>query len=555
MSENSHSGKVRASLLVVTIVTSLIVVLVSRCGNLPVADPVASTRPDGGGALRMIQEEPVGLDPILSESVYESLPVNQLFDTLVASDDSLNVVPSLAESWKISRDGLQYDIRLRGDVRFHDGKVLTAEDVVFTFHRVLRIGGTDSLAYPYLTVIKGADEYVSGAATEMIGVTQRDERTVRFQLKHRNPLFLELLTLDNLSIVPKHLLSGGNADQDEAFARAPIGTGPFVFGEWTDDHIRLDRNSSYFGGPAHLDEVRLNFYGEEAGDYGEARYLAGELDLLEPTSRSLARMQKLAGTNVQQFQELSISFLGLNSSRPPLDQRWLRQAIAHAIDRDRMVDASPTLRRSAPGILPPGIAGFTPEEKRLVYDPERSKQLLAEAGHTDGRGLPPIRLYDPSGGSKPDAVIEQIISDLAAVGIRFERRAISWAEMGERLDNGSCDAFVLAWVADMSDPDAFLSIFGESGASNYFQFEDDVTRALLRDAGLEFEPAERGRAFREVERYVLEQAPIVPLYHTRGALASRAAVRGLQLSPYGIGRIELEHAWIQRPQIAGVLSP
>jgi ABC-type transport system substrate-binding protein len=334
----------RASLLVVTIVTSLAVMLLSHCGSVPVAEPVASTRPDGGGALRMIQEEPVGLDPIQSESVYESLPINQIFDTLVASDDSLNVAPSLAESWKISRDGLQYDIRLRDDVRFHDGKVLTAEDVVFTFHRVLRIGGTDSLAYPYLTVIEGAEEYVSGAAAEMVGVTQQDDRTVRFQLKHRNPLFLELLTMDNLSIVPKHLLSAGDAAQDDAFARAPIGTGPFVFGEWTDDHIRLDRNGSYFGGPAHLEEVRLNFYGEDESDYGEARYLAGELDLLEPTGRSLARMQELAGTHVQQFQELSISFLGMNTSRPPLDQQWLRQAIAHAIDRDGMVAASPTLQ-------------------------------------------------------------------------------------------------------------------------------------------------------------------------------------------------------------------
>jgi peptide/nickel transport system substrate-binding protein len=181
--------------------------------------------------------------------------------------------------------------------------------------------------------------------------------------------------------------------------------------------------------------------------------------------------------------------------------------------------------------------------------------LLVEAGYPEGRGLPEIRLIDPSSGSKPDAVIEQIISDLAAVGIRFELTPVSWAEMGELLDDGRCEAFVLAWVADMSDPDAFLSIFGESGAGNYFQFEDNVARALLRDAALEFEPAERGSAFREVERYVLQQAPIVPLYHTRGAVASRAAVRGLQLSPYGIGRIELEHAWIQRTQIAGVLSP
>ena len=491
----------------------------------------------------MIQEPPTSLDPLYSESVYDSLPINQLFDTLVAVDSAMNVVPSLAHSWKISRDGLDYRFELRDDVRFHDGKMMTADDVIFTFERVLRFGGQDSIAYPYLTVIDGAEELAAGKADSLRGLHKVDESTVVFQLTHRNPLFLELLTMDNVAIVPRHILQDGDA---EKFGRAPIGTGPFAFGDWSDEHLRLDRNRDYFRKPSYLDEVRIYFYGDDEGDYGASRFLAGELDLMEPTSRSIDQIAARDDIDVQRYQELSLSFLGLNASRPPLDQPWLRQAIAHAINRDAMVQDSPELRLEAPGILPPGIAGFSPELKRLDYNPQKSRELLAANGHPEGKGLSPIRLYDPTHTDKPDPVLQRILDDVSAVGIQLQLVPISWQELGERLDDGSCEAFVLAWVADMSDPDAFLSTFGEYGTGNLFHYNDTTVREMLRKAEMEFDPNMRGRLYRDVERYVLQQAPIVPLYHTRGALAAHQHVAGVKPSPYGIGRLELEQAWIRR---------
>ena len=521
---------------------ALLVVTASRCGAPPEARDTHTLSPVSGGTLRLIQEAPSGLDPIHSESIYESLPINQIFDTLVSTDASLNVTPALAETWNISRDGLTYDFHLRKGVRFHDGESFDADDVVFTFNRVLIEGGTDSLAYPSLLPIRGAEALAMGQSDRLEGLAKVDDSTVRFTLTKANPLFLEQLAMDNLAIVPEHLLAAGEA---AAFARAPVGTGPFSFVEWEDSHLLLQKNAAYFRGPAHLEDVKINFYAADEDDYGKDRFLRGEIDALEPTSTILATLMQRPEVDLYRYQELSLSFLGLNSSRPPLDQTWLRRSIAHAVDRDKMVRASPTVRVHAPGILPPGIAGFTPELKRLDYSPETARKILADAGHPGGAGIPAIKLYDPSLGTEPDAVVRQILADLDEVGIRVELVQVTWAEMGKRLDDGTIEAFLLAWIADMSDPDAFLSGFGEHNAGDVFHFRDDHAVELLRRAAAEFEPGERGRLFREVEHYILGEAPLVPLYHTRGILATHHGVHGLRPGPYGIGRMELEDVWIE----------
>jgi ABC-type transport system substrate-binding protein len=498
--------------------------------------------PVSGGTLRLIQEIPAGLDPVHSESVYESLPINQIFDTLVSTDTALNVVPALADTWTISRDGLNYEFHLRRDVRFHDGESLDADDVLFTFNRVLREGGTDSLAYPSLLPILGAEAVAKGSADRLAGLVKLNDATVRFTLTQANPLFLEQLAMDNLAIVPEHLLAGRDGSE---FSRAPIGTGPFAFAAWDDSALLLRRNPAYFRGPAHLDEVRLNFYAEDEDDYGKQRFMRGEIDALEPTSATIDMLTEYPEVDLHRFQELSLSFLGMNSSRPPLDQVWLRRAIAHAIDRDAMVGASP-LRVHAPGILPPGIAGFTPDVKRLDYSPDEARGILAAAGHPGGKGIPAIKIYDPSSGSEPDAVVRQVLDDLAAIGLRVELAQVTWSELGGHLDAGTHELFLLAWIADMSDPDSFLSVFGEHSAGDSFRFDDAHAVELLRKAAAEFEPGERGQLYRDAERYILRQAPFVPLYHTRGILATHEGVHGMTPGPFGIGRLELEDAWIER---------
>lgn len=497
-----------------------------------------------GGTLRMIREAPRSLDPLTSDSVYESLPVNQIFDTLVDLDDALNLRPALAESWTIKRDGSAFSFTLRGDVRFHDGRELTAEDVVFTVLRNLRPGDAErSLAFSSLLCIEGAAEYAAGRRADVPGLRAVDERTVRILIERPHPAFLEVLAMDALAVVPAHVVREVG---DAAFARAPVGTGPFRMGEWTDQRLTLLANGDYFRGRPRLDAVEIRFLDEDETDFGARLFLERKLDLLEPATESLPRLAVEPRVRLHRYQELSISFLGLNGNVPPLDRLWLRRAIAHAIDRDAMIGESPEVRRAAMGILPPGIPGYSPDVKGLEYDPDEARRILAEAGHPGGEGLPPVRICNPSMGPAAQRVLERITADLGAVGIRVEVLPVSWAELGRMLDDRSAPAFLLAWVADRTDPDAFLrELFETNGSANYFAYSSETVDELLDRGVSERDPQRRAHVYRQAEREILVDAPLIPLYHTVGILAVHDGVRGLEPTPLGLAKAELEKVWFE----------
>jgi len=530
---------VRPSRLVLLAVPLLLGLPSWSCGKPTEAVPAAPAAAPGG-VLRMVQEAPRSLDPLDSDSVYESLPVNQIFDTLVRTDASLNVVPALAESWTISRDGRTYDFGLRPGVRFHDGTSLGADDVVFTIQRALR-RGPSSLVYPYLLVIEGAADYAAGRSRDLPGVEAVDPLRVRIRLARPYPSFLEVLAMDSVGIVPRSRVQSGG---EKIFARAPIGTGPFRLAEWTEQRMVLRGNTEHFGGVPRLGGIEIGFLRADESDFGEQRFAAGQLDLLEPSTESLRRLAEDPDVKLYRYQELALSFLGLNTKAPPLDQVWLRQAIAYALDRDGLVRDSPDVRRNAVGILPTGIPDYTPASKALEHDPERARELLARSGHPGGAGIPPIRLHNPSQGTAVMRVVERIRADLAAVGLRLEVVPLTWAEMSERLENETVEAFLLAWVADLSDPDAFMSMFRSDGTGNYFGYRDARTDSLLLQGAAELDPMRRGKIYRSIERRVLEQAPLVPLYHTLGIVAARPGLKGLEPGPLGLARVELEKVWI-----------
>jgi peptide/nickel transport system substrate-binding protein/oligopeptide transport system substrate-binding protein len=293
--------------------------------------------------------------------------------------------------------------------------------------------------------------------------------------------------------------------------------------------------------------VEIRFLGEDETDFGARLFLERKLDLFEPATESLPRLAAEPRVRLHRYQELSISFLGLNGSVPPLDRLWLRRAIAHAIDRQGMIDESPEVRREASGILPPGIPGFSPEAKGLAHDPREARRILAEAGHPGGAGLPPVRICNPSMGPAAQRVLQRITADLEAVGIRVEVLPVSWAELGEMLDERTAPAFLLAWIADRTDPDAFLrELFASEGSANYFAYSSETVDELLDRGVVERDPQRRAMLYRQAEREVLVDAPLIPLYHTVGILAVHRGVRGLEPTPLGLAKAELENVWLEQ---------
>jgi len=427
-------------------------------------------------------------------------------------------------------------------VRFHDGTPLAADDVVFTFERALRSDDPGNLARPYLSVLEGADAFATRQVRELSGVRAIDAATVQIRLARPYSCFLEVLAMDGLRVVPRHVLASATPEE---FGRIPVGTGPFRFREWDEGHLTLERNADYWGEAAWLDRVEVLFDAQD-GRLDTDRLLAGEVDVAEVRDDDLARLRE-PQARVLRFQELSVAFLGLLTRTPPLDDVRIRQAIAHAIDRDALVADAPLLRRKAVGILPPGLPGYSPDAKALPYDPARARALLALAGKPGGRGLPPIDLYTSGSSAAATRVIEKIRKDLADVGIDLQVHIVPWGEMSTRLQEKTAPAFMLGWVADLADPDAFLrALFQSDVISNLFGFEDAQSDTLLDAGAREMHPVRRVHLYREAERRILQLAPLVPLYHSSGLLATNRRVHDFDPGPMGLSAIDLRRVWLDQ---------
>ena len=509
------------------------------------AHRASSLAPRRGGVVRLLVEAPQFLDPASVDSVYDALPVGQIFDGLVALDPGLNIVPALADTWTISRDGRVYGFHLREGVKFHDGTPLTSADVVFSLKRLLDpTREKKSIGVSYLQVVDGAPAYGAGRSPELPGIVALDAGRVEIRLTRPYLSFLYVLAMDDLRIVPERYF---NALGEAAFRRAPIGTGPFRFGSWSDEKLRLDANPQYFGGEPYLDQIVILFPRPDEHDAGNTRFSRGEIEIVEPTSDTLSSMLADPTIEVHRYQDLSLRFLGMNTGVPPLDDVRVRRAIAFAIDRKSLAGLSPSTRREAQGILPPGLPSYSPEAKALPFDRDAAIRLLAEAGHPGGRGLAPLHFYTAQAAS--DAAVksnEQLRADLAAIGITLDVHQVTWRELSSRIEEHDAQAFQLGWVADLPDPDSFLrSLFEPGGSANYFDFFDaEIGRSLERGAS-EINLLERARIYRDLEKAVLDRAPLVPLFHPVGMIASRRSVHGLKPGPMGIGALDFEHVWIE----------
>jgi len=533
----------------VILVVSLALLALGGCSR-PATPRQEAPKGEGGQAgnvLRLVTEAPRSLDPLDATSVYESISLNQIFDGLVAFDPSMNVLPRLASTWTISRDGRIYTLDLHEGVRFHDGTPLTAEDVVYTVRRLLSpASGRRNIACSYLAVIEGAEQYLAGKTMDLPGVVATGPLTVKITLKRPYLSFLQVLALDGLKIVPKAVVERVG---QKAFSRAPVGTGPFRLESWKPERLRLVANPGYFNGKARLAGVEINFFDPGRDMDAAERFDRREIDLIEVPTEHLDRLSKEPDVRIYRYQELNLAFLGLCSKLPPLDDARVRQAIAHAVSSEALADVFPGTRRAATGILPPGLDGYSPQPKALQYDPDLSRKLLADAGYPGGRGLPVIDVYQGAGNVASRRTSVRLQSDLAAAGIRVNIREVPWSELIWRVEELVAPAFLLGWVADLADPDSFLrTMFETGGASNYFNYADPGTDRLLAEGAGETNPVARAAIYRHVEQRILEAAPIVPLYHPVGLLAARGYVRGLEPSPQGIGGASFAGIWFSEEE-------
>jgi len=503
---------------------------------------------EGGVYRRPLGSDPATLDPGRIRDIFGLSVAQQLFDGLVQFDQTLTITPALAQFWTASRDGLTWTFRLRQGVKFHHGREVTADDVVYSLSRLLdpkvKSGSADLFAS-----IRGAQEFREGKAKQVSGLTALDGHTVQVVLNEAWAPFVSLLAAGHAKIVPKELVE----QQGEAFGAHPIGTGPFKFVRWEPGReIVLVANPDYFDGPPKLSRVVYRIFRGEEFDAMYEQFQRGNLeDTPIPTQEyhRVVATEKYIRVKRPMF---SVRFYGFNTRIKPLDDRRVRQALIHAIDRAALV-AEVYLDRYtfAQGILPPGMMGFNPKLNGYAYDPQRARQLLAQAGYPGGRGLPPIQIWS---GVKLEKLLqehEQIKKYLAAVGVEAEfHYETDWPLFSAMLTRGKFPMFLYAWFADVPHPDNFLfKLFYSRSPRNFTAHANPLVDELLLDAKKERDLPRQTALYRQAEQLVLDDAAIMPIWHYTYERLFQPYVRSVEVNGLGDPYIPLRKIWLDaRPR-------
>lgn len=411
-----------------------------------------------------LTSEPTNLNPIF-------LDINagnwKVFNGLIKFDQALRPLPDLArELPTLSADGRTVTVHLRPDVRFHDGQPLTAEDVVFTWRAILDPG----VVTPIRSVLAVGDLIEDVRAV--------DTHTVVFSLTRPDPAFVEKLYV---GIVPSHLLAGENLNTAR-FNRAPVGTGPFTFSEWTPgSRIVLDANPDYFGGPVGIERIVYVFVPDE--NTRAAMLRSGAADVARLSPRLASQFALDPRFQVVTPPTASVSQASLPNDNPVLADPRVRRALAMAVDRQTLVD---TVWHGMGGVayspILPGHWAYD-EDAYIPYDPEGAKQLLQEAGWTlgadgffakDGRRLAFTMMYLPS--VDEDRLIGLALrSYFAAIGVDMELEAVASPGYQDRIHQD-------AWLHGVGlpyDPDY---VFWSEYHSHFADDADPTTnRARMRN--------------------------------------------------------------------------
>ena len=452
---------------------------------------------------------------------------DRLVDVEVGTDGNSKIVPSLAESWDISDDGLEYTFHLRQGVKFHNGNDFTAEDVAYTFHRMLTVeGGVNT---EFIDQIKGADELLAGETDTLEGVEVVDDYTIKVALKEPFAGFLASISSPGVSIYDSEATEAAG-DQFGMDPAMTVGTGPFEFSSWSfNNQLVLTRNEDYWKGASGLPGVVIKIIPDT--ETQSMMFESGELDILDLdyAADSVDRFTETYPDQIVQGPRVGIVYFTMNFNKEPFQDVRVRKAVQMSIDRQAILDALYGGRGQVEqGIFPHGLIGFNPVQEEIKYDPEAAKALLAEAGYADGFDM---EIAADSSASDTMTMALEIVSDqLAEVGIRAEIKNYDESTWLETRKSGELGSFMSTWSADYNDPDNFIyTFFGneEKTRIRSINYPDTEVMERVAKARTIVNEDERLAEYKALEEKIIhEDAAWVPMFSRLHLFAVSKRVQG-----------------------------
>ncbi|PIP93991.1 MAG: ABC transporter substrate-binding protein [Bdellovibrio sp. CG12_big_fil_rev_8_21_14_0_65_39_13] len=452
------------------------------------------------------------------------------------------IVPALAESWKISKDKKTYTFKLRKGVKFHTTKYFSptrefnADDVLFSINRQLLKD------HPYHMVGGGSYEYFTGMEMDKIikAVAKVDDYSVKITLTEADAPFLANMAMSFMSVLSKEYADMlAKENRKDEIDQYPIGTGPFVFQKYQKDTlIRYERNENYFEGAPKIEKLVFSITPDASVRYQKLK--TGECHLIiEPSPNDIEAMKASETISVMEAPGFNVGYLAMNVTKKPFQNIWVRKAINHALNKDAYIQAiyqGHAVKAVNP--MPPTIWGYNKKIKGYDYNPELAKKYLKKAGlakgfETEMWTLPVTRPYNPNG----KKMGEMMQADLAAVGIKVKLVTFDWPTYLSKSKVGDHSMIQMGWTGDNGDPDNFLNVLlgcsGVQSGSNYSRWCNKEFNRNIKIAKSNPDIKKRTAYYLNAQEIFNKEVPWVPIAHSIVFRAMNSNVSGYVMDPLG----------------------
>ncbi len=501
---------------------------------MPFAASAQDTPAKGGDIVVTYKDDITTLDPAIGYDWVNWSMIKSLYSRLMDYEPgTANLVPSLAESFDVSADGLTYTFKLRPGVKFSNGRAVVASDVKYSIERAVN-PKTQGPGAGFFGAINGFDAVSGGTSETLSGIETPDDMTVVFKLSRPDATFLHVLAINFASVVPKEAVEAAAGD----FGKKPVGSGTFILKDWTiGQRLVFDRNPDYFNKDLpYIDKVTVEVGQEPL--VALLRLQQGEVDIAGdgiPPAKFLEIKNSPEGAQmIVDGEQLHTGYLTLNTKIKPLDDVKVRQAINMAVNKERITRILNGRATPANQPLPPLMPGYDKAFTGYAFDVEKAKALLAEAGFPDGFETV---LYSTNTDPQP-RIAQAIQQDLAAIGVKAEVRALA---QGNVIAAGGTEGEApmiwsggMAWIADFPDPSNFYGpILGCGGAVqggwNWSWYCNEALDKRAVEADSMSDPAkvaERQAAWGKIFTDIMADAPWVPVINERRVVAKSTRMGG-----------------------------
>ncbi|MFF0946392.1 ABC transporter substrate-binding protein [Rhizobium leguminosarum] len=500
----------------------------------PLSAMAQETPKQGGDIVVTYKDDITTLDPAIGYDWVNWSMIKSLYSRLMDyAPGTPNPVPSLAESFTVSPDGLTYTFKLHKGVKFSNGREVVASDVKYSIERAVD-PKTQGPGAGFFGAIKGFEDETGGKTTTLSGIETPDDSTVIFNLSRPDATFLHVLAINFASVVPKEAVEAAAGD----FGKKPVGSGTFILKDWTiGQQLVFERNKDYFvKGVPYIDSFKVEVGQEPL--VALLRLQKGEVDIAGdgiPPAKFLEIKNSVDGAQmIVDGEQLHTGYITLNTKVKPFDNVKVRQALNMAINKERITRILNGRATPANQPLPPLMPGYDKSFTGYAYDVAKAKALLAEAGYPDGFETV---LYSTNTDPQP-RIAQAIQQDLAAVGVKAEVRALAQANVisagGTEGEAPMIWSGGMAWIADFPDPSNFYGpILGCAGAVpggwnwSWYCNADLDKRAVAADSMSDpAKAAERTAAWGKIFTDIMADAPWIPVINERRVVAKSLRMGG-----------------------------